>query len=333
MQHDRFARKATRVNQQKGEEEMNGHHDIKIGTLTPGGANTANYLRQIMPYGFESFALTLDKGMDSTALVKLADEVKATLVGSDAVISCLGVYGNPLEYDTDAAVTREGLEAAIDHARDFDCDLVSSFTGRLVDTPIHKCLSRYHDVWEPLVKRAADRGVRIAFENCAAGGDWNHGTWNIAHNPLAWELLFNTLDAPNLGLEWEPCHQMCQLIDPMPQIRKWGSKFFHLHGKDASVFWDVVKEHGVIAALDKETAAELGVRPIPGFAFHRTPGFGDSNWTAIISELRRVGFSGSIDIEGWHDPVYRGDLEMTGQVAGLNYLKLCRGGDFVPNPA
>jgi hypothetical protein len=28
---------------------------------------------------------------------------------------------------------------------------------------------------------------------------------------------------------------------------------------------------------------------------------------------------GSIDIEGWHDPVYRGDLEMTGRAAGLNY--------------
>jgi CBS domain-containing protein len=37
-------------------------------------------------------------------------------------------------------------------------------------------------------------------------------------------------------------------------------------------------------------------------------------------------FIGSIDIEGWHDPVYRDELEMTGQVAGLNYLKRCRGG-------
>ncbi len=43
------------------------------------------------------------------------------------------------------------------------------------------------------------------------------------------------------------------------------------------------------------------------------------------------GFEGSIDIEGYHDPVYRGELEMTGQVAGLNYLKRCRA-DFVENP-
>ena len=61
----------------------------------------------------------------------------------------------------------------------------------------------------------------------------------------------------------------------------------------------------------------------------RTPGFGDSNWTDIISELHLAGWSGSIDIEGLHDPVYRDALEMTGQVHGLNYLKNCRGGDFV----
>ena len=61
----------------------------------------------------------------------------------------------------------------------------------------------------------------------------------------------------------------------------------------------------------------------------RTPGFGDSNWTDIISELRLAGYSGAIDIEGWHDPVYRDALEMTGQVHALNYLKNCRGGNYV----
>jgi hypothetical protein len=44
------------------------------------------------------------------------------------------------------------------------------------------------------------------------------------------------------------------------------------------------------------------------------------------------GFVGAMDIEGWHDPVYRGDLEMTGQVHGLNYFKNCHGGEFVANP-
>ncbi len=107
-------------------------------------------------------------------------------------------------------------------------------------------------------------------------------------------------------------------MTPLPQLRKWVHKIFHVHGKDATVLWDVVarvRRHGP-----------------PQFAFHRTPGFGDSNWTDIISDLRRGGFKGSIDIEGWHDPVYKGELEMTGQVHGLNYLKRCRT-EYVSQPA
>jgi sugar phosphate isomerase/epimerase len=130
--------------------------------------------------------------------------------------------------------------------------------------------------------------------------------------------MFNAIPFDNIGLQWEPCHQMVKLIDPIPQLRKWVNKIFHIHGKDATIHWDVVKEYGI-----------HGPKP---FVYHRTPGFGDSNWTNIISELRRYDFSGSIDIEGWHDPVYRDELEMTGQVYALNYLKQCRGGNFVPNP-
>jgi len=127
--------------------------------------------------------------------------------------------------------------------------------------------------------------------------------------------MFNETPQDNIGLEWEPCHQLVYLIDPLPQIRKWAKKFFHVHGKDATVRWEVIREHGVFG---KEK-----------FVLMRTPGFGDSNWTDIISELRMAGWAGSIDIEGWHDPVYRDALEMTGQVRALEYLKNCRGGDYV----
>jgi sugar phosphate isomerase/epimerase len=132
--------------------------------------------------------------------------------------------------------------------------------------------------------------------------------------------MFDALPMDNLGLEWEPCHQLVCLIDPLPQVRKWGRKFFHVHGKDATVRWDVIREHGVFGRLP--------------FVQMRTPGFGDSDWTRVISELRFAGSRGAIDIEGWHDPVYRGDLEITGQVRALEYLKECRGGaTYAPNPA
>ena len=144
-------------------------------------------------------------------------------------------------------------------------------------------------------------------------------------------MMFDAVPFDNMGLEWEPCQQMVSLIDPMPQLREWAPRIFHVHGKDATVHWDVVRKYGVHSSMHGDIALPGQVQTVPPFAYHRTPGYGDSNWTDIISELRKAEFQGSIDIEGWHDPVMRDALEMTGQVRALNYLKACRG-DFVPNP-
>jgi len=290
---------------------------IRIGTLVQ-GVHGADYIRQILPHGFESFSITFGSTLQGVNIKKLAKEVMEALGDSGAVISSVGVYGNPLETTPTDRATLRGWRTLIDNAHLFGADIVAGFAGRVRGKPIDQSMKRFKSVFGPLARRAADRGVRLAFENCAMGGDWRTGDFNIAHDPTAWEMMFNAVPRKNIGLQWEPCHQMVRLIDPMPQLRKYVKRIFHLHGKDATILWDVVREYGV-----------RGPKP---FAFHRTPGFGDSNWTDIISELRRGGFKGSIDIEGWHDPVYREKLEMTGQVHGLNYLKWCRGESFVPNP-
>jgi len=290
---------------------------IRIGTLVP-AKNAAGYIRQILPHGFESFSITFGKHLGGVDLGKMAADTKRVLESSNAIVSSLSCFGNPLKGDADAAATIAGWEALIDNAGLFGCAMVTGFAGRVVDKPVAESMDAFAKVFGPLTRRAADHGVRLAFENCPMGGDWKRGDWNIAFNPDAWELMFNAVPADNLGLQWEPCHQMCQLIDPIAQLRKWVKKVFCLHGKDATVNWDVVRDRGISGPTR--------------WIFHRTPGFGDCNWADIITILRQGGFANSIDIEGWHDPVYCDELEMTGQVAGLNYLKRCRGGTFVPNP-
>lgn len=282
--------------------------DIRIGTLA--GAS-ADYMRKILPHGFESLSVTFWQKLGDCDLKKLAAEVREAIAGRDVKISTVSVFGNPLGVEAIDEETRRGWEACIDHAHLFGSDLVTGFSGRIVGEPVDKCMPRFKEIFEPLARRAKDKGVRLAFENCAS-------TWNMATIPHYWEMLFDAVPFDNIGLEWEPCHQLVALVDPMPQIRKYGGRFFHIHGKDATVRHDVIREYGIAG-------------PVP-FAYHRTPGFGDSNWTDIISELRLIGFEGCIDIEGWHDPIYRDELEMTGQVHALNYLKHCRGGAFVPNP-
>jgi sugar phosphate isomerase/epimerase len=294
------------------------HQDLRIGTLVPGGKDTGAYLRQILPHGFESISLTFWQTLGDTDLKQLAQAVKDAIGDRDVNVSSLGIYGNPLETGDLDLRTARGWEALIDHAHLFGTDIVTGFAGRVRNKPIEDSIPRFKEVFGPLARRAADKGVRLAFENCSMGGTWQTGDWNIAHNPDAWALMFEALPDANLGLEWEPCHQRVALIDPLPQLRQWVGRVFHVHGKDATVLDDVVRRHGV-----------FGSKP---FAYHRTPGFGDSHWTDIISALRMGGFKGSIDIEGWHDPVYCKDLEMTGQVHALNHLKQCRGGAYVPNP-
>ncbi len=290
---------------------------LRIGTLV-GGGNADHVIPQIVKHGFESFNLTFWQTTGSTDLAEMAKRVRALADEHDFVVPAVSVFGNPLTGEGNNADTLASWERLIDHAHLFGADIVSGFTGRLTGQPIDESIPRFKEVFGELTRRAADKGVRIAFENCDMGGTWAAGDWNIAHNPTAWELMFNAVPEDNIGLEWEPCHQMVSLIDPIPQLRKWVNKVFHVHGKDATIAWDIVKEHGVHSKQQ--------------FVWHRTPGFGDSNWSDIITILRQNGYKGTIDIEGWHDPVYKGELEMTGQVHALNYLKRCRGGDFVPNP-
>ena len=286
---------------------------IRIGTMVKAGQpDPAAYVRAILPLGFESIQPFFWQTLGNKDIPRLAGELRDAIGDADVTIGALGMFGNPLEDSDPDRETLRGWEILIDNAGLFGADVVAGFTGRVRGRPLPESLPRFKTVWGELARRAADQGVRIAFENCAMNGNWAAGDWNIAHNPDAWEMMFNELPHANLGLEWEPCHQLVYLIDPIPQIRKWATKIFHVHGKDATVRWDVIREHGVFGKLP--------------FVQMRTPGFGDSDWTRIISELRLAGFKGAIDIEGWHDPVYRDALEMTGQVRALTFLKECRGG-------
>ena len=72
---------------------------IRIGTLVNGLGRVAaeSWIRQILPHGFESFSITFWQTLGPTDLAELSKRVAAELAGSKAVISCLSVFGNPLE--------------------------------------------------------------------------------------------------------------------------------------------------------------------------------------------------------------------------------------------
>lgn len=287
--------------------------DIRIGTILL----ARNALRQIPTLcanGFECFEITFGESTAGFSLPDMAAQTREALGDSGAVISSLGVYANALDGTGIHEDALRSMEEAIDSARLFGCDVVGCFAGRVPGASVEESLPRFKEVFTPLARRARDQGVRLVMENCSMGDSWARGAWNIALNPDAWELLFQEVPDEALGLEWEPAHQLTALIDPIPQLRRWAGRIYHVHGKDATIAWDVLRAHGLNS-------------PVP-YRWDRTPGFGDSNWNDILTILRMNGYRGAIDIEGYHDPVYSTpDREWTAQLRALRYLKQCRGGE------
>jgi hypothetical protein len=54
---------------------------------------------------------------------------------------------------------------------------------------------------------------------------------------------------------------------------------------------------------------------------------------ACVRGILALGFESIQPFEGWHNPVYRDALQLTGQKRAVDDLKACRGGTgFVANP-
>lgn len=284
---------------------------IPVGTVIRPGPDFAASLTPY-PDGFECYQLAwaLKHCGFVPELEQQAAAVREAAGARGAVISALGVYGNPLREDGAGEAARDGLRRAMVSARHYGTDVVGCFAGRVPWTPVPESLPRFREIFSEFAAIAEGEGVRLAFENCLQGGNWERGETNIGFHPAAWEMMFDAVPSPALGLEWEPCHLMCQLIDPLPVLDRYAARIFHVHGKDGQ--------------LDPARLAASGTQGPDHVVRHRFPGLGDSDWAVIFQKLGAAGYAGVMDVEGGHDPVFRGELEMEGQREALHYLQECR---------
>ena len=286
--------------------------DIRIGTLIPAD-KAGEMIPMLNEKGFESYELSFNGCLPAMFDGMEAHAAAVLEAAGDRPIAAVGCYGNTL---LDEAC-RENLKKLITKARLYRCPVVSAFAGGDPSLSVPDNIPLFKAVFTELCAAAEAEGVKIALEGCGEG--WERGCTNIAYCPAAWDLIFEAVPSPALTLEWEPAHAVTRLMDPVAQLRRYARRVSHIHGKDGTVNWDVIREKG----LD-------GGSPV---AYDRTPGFGDSNWADFFTILLQAGFEGSCDIEGYHDPVHYDDAEWSAQLTALDYLKRCRGGveDF-PGP-
>jgi sugar phosphate isomerase/epimerase len=244
-----------------------------------------------------------------------AEKFAAEAKSRDLRISAIGAhYKNPLD-PRQSEYSRNVFLRAIEVAAHLGVKTVSGFPGAVIelennprgDNPVYRpfepFLPRLLEFWEPIAHVAADQGVRIAFEHCPMSSyHLPIMGFNMLAQPAMWEKLFNETRCENLGIEWDASHLICQLIDPVTNLHKFGSRIFHVHAKDAYINRPLIEVYGICH---------------DGVAEHRMPGLGQANWAEIVHTLLRVGYDSDLNIEGWHDPVYRDhDAAQTDPLAG-----------------
>jgi sugar phosphate isomerase/epimerase len=243
-----------------------------------------------------------------------ADEVKAAFDEADLRLSCLAAfYFNHLEGPA-ADNSKLAVRGAIELARHLEVPVVAGFAGKLESNPndLLASLPRFKEVWSEHVQFAADHNIKIAIENCPMGAcHLPPGGNNFLCTPGAWEAAFNEINSDFFGLEWDPSHLIGLFIDPVENLRCFGKKVYHVHAKDAHVNRDLLNIYGVYHN---------------GVVEHCFPGLGDTDWGLVIKELIRQGYTGDLNIEGWHDAVYRdGATTVPEDVKGQSGARAARG--------
>ena len=214
-------------------------------------------------------------------------------------ISALAYYPNPLDPDPSTrAQAQAHLRKVIDAAGRLGVNLVGTFIGRDQHKPPEAAFAEVVEQWPPLVRHAAERGVRIAIENCPmifSADEWPGGR-NLAYSPALWRRIFEAMPGDTLGLNLDPSHLVWQFIDIQRAVREFKSKIFHVHAKDLEVDRDGLYNNGVMS---------LGM----GWQVPRLPGLGEVPWNRFIASLIAAGYDGVVSVEH-EDRSFEGDLEL-----------------------
>ena len=215
-----------------------------------------------------------------------ASEIVDDLKSRGIEVSALGYYPNNLHPDSDHRKSvNEHLLKVIRAAAKMGVPVVNTFIGADQRKSQGANLKNALKVWAPIMRYAEDHGVKVAIENCPmifSKDEWPGGH-NLAYSPAAWRELFDKL-GPNLGLNLDPSHLVWQMIDIERVVREFGSRLFHVHGKDLEIDRDGLYENGILS---------LGM----GWQIPRLPGLGEVPWARFISALYRAGYDYVVCVE------------------------------------
>ncbi len=227
---------------------------------------------------------TIDVASLTPAKVK---EIHGLLGKYNLPISSLGYYPNPLHPDPEhRTMVIEHLKKVILGAEMLGVPIVGTFVGKDKNKTVEANLDDFAKIWPPIVKFAADHGVKIAIENCPmifSNDEWPGGN-NLASTPAIWRKMYEILPDANFGLNLDPSHLIWQMIDPARVVYEFKERLFHIHAKDMMIDREGLYQNGVLS---------LGM----GWQVPRLPGLGEVDWRKFIAALYAVGYDYVLSVE------------------------------------
>ena len=215
-----------------------------------------------------------------------AREINALISDHGLEISSLGYYPNPLHPDRahrDEVIGH--LQRVIDAAELLEVAIVGTFVGADQTKSADENPEEVARVWPPIVRYAADRGVKIAIENCPMlwPDTWPGGS-NVAYSPAIWRRMFEIVPDDNFGLNYDPSHLIWQFIDEVRPIAEFAGRIFHVHAKDLEIDRELLYQDGVLGCAFR-------------WGIPRLPGLGEVRWDRLIAALYAAGYDHVISIE------------------------------------
>lgn len=216
-----------------------------------------------------------------------AGEINELCDAHGVAISGLGYYPNPLVKDEAEATTYiEHIKKVISGARMLGLENMNTFVGREHTLSIPDNWKLFDERWPEIVKHAESCNVKLGIENCPMSftqDEWPGGK-NLAISPAIWREMFERIDSPNLGLNYDPSHMIWQMMDEVQPIYEFADRIFHVHAKDVRLYPDKLNEVGIMATPLEYHQPKL-------------PGLGNVRWGDLFAALTDVRYQGPICIE------------------------------------
>ena len=255
-----------------------------LGFLTGGQlGNLKETLEWAKEKGFQSISITLPIGsefLNLNSVISNPRSVRDLVDEYGVVISALGFYGNPIHPDEATRKRhKEHFLKVLEASYRLELPVMTGWVGKYPGS-IEDNIREVKKVWPDILKKAEDYDIRIAIENCPG---------NIMYRPDIWQRVFDELGSEHIGLEFDPSHLICQLIDANAVADEFGDKIYHVHAKDAEINWERISRLGITSE-----------RWCP----HRLPGFGELDWAKFFTILRKHNYDYAISIEH-EDPYFK----------------------------